>query len=164
MGFFSSFMNKIHNIKYPSVHYQKITYGMKIITFVLFGAILIYQLYTYIIIKIKLEKNEVLDRKLHYYMDAINSILFILYIVSMIIPCLFILYMKKDYIFDSKKLHYANKDKYYRSIKNQIYVDNLIWWNTLYILLFFILIFIERYVSSPVYEQILKKSYAFLDV
>jgi len=151
MSFFSSIMNKIHNIKYPSIHYQKVTYGMKIITFVLFGAILIYQVYTYIILKIKLEKNEVIDRKLHYYIDAINSILFILY-------------MKKDYIFDSKKLHYNNKDKYYRSIKNQIYVDNLIWWNTLYILFFFVLIFIQRYVSSPIYSQILKKSYTFLDV
>ena len=80
-------------------------------------------------------------------------------------PSIFILYMKQDYIFktDKTSLHFSrDKTKNFRTLKNQSYVDNLIWWNTLYILLLFIIIGFDRYISSPLYMQLIKKSLIIL--
>ena len=165
MNFFKKLNKKLNSIKNPLSHYGKISLGLKITTLILFSSTLIFQLVIYIILKKKLKKKENISLKIEKTLKVINNVLFILSIISIILPCIFILYMKQDYIFKTDNtLIYFSKDKTknYRLPKNQSYVDNLIWWNTLYILVLFVIIGIDRYISAPLYLELIKKSLIIL--
>lgn len=165
MGIFVKLNRKLNSIKNPTSYYGNIVFILRILTITLFTCTLIFQIVMYSILKKKLKKGESISERLKNTILIINNILFILSILSIIFPCIFILYMKQDYIFktDKTSLHFSkDKRKNYRVLKNQAYVDNLIWWNTLYILFLFFIIGIERYISAPVYLELIKKSLLIL--
>lgn len=165
MGIFSKINRKLNSIKNPTSYYGNIVFGLKILTLTLFGITLLFQFIMYFIVKKKIKKGESISNKLQSTLTIISNLLFILSILSIIFPCIFILYMKQDYIYktDKTSLHFSrDKTKNFRTLKNQSYVDNLIWWNTLYILLLFMIIGVDRYISSPLYMQLIKKSLIIL--